>query len=137
MQPQEAWAVRLSLLPFLLTLATALSGCSTFGGGAMSQEALALRAGILAGELGEGLPENAKRAAADAEYRALEGGAAGAPVTWKISDTVQGNVVPQQPYAVGSSNCRRYTHTVSFSGQIRNAVGTACRREDGVWRPLA
>ena len=120
-----------------VVLLLSLSGCDSFGASASANLSLALRGGILSGDLGAGLPENARRSAADAEYRALEGGQTNAPVAWKISDTLQGSVVPQQPYAVGSANCRRYTHTITQAGAIRTATGTACRREDGVWRPLA
>jgi surface antigen len=106
--------------------ALVLSGCSTLE----SSDTVRL----LAGDLGAELPDKAKKRAADAEYRALEAGQTGAPVTWKLAE-VQGSVVPQQPYSVGSTNCRRYTHTITQDGMARSATGTACRR-DGVWRPL-
>ncbi len=121
---------------FCLSVAV-LTGCSTMVDGSSAKLSVPLREGILAGDIGTGLSETAKRSAADAEFRALEGGQTGAPVAWKISDTVQGSVVPQQPYAVGSANCRRYSHSITSSGQVRTATGTACRREDGIWRPLA
>jgi surface antigen len=114
--------------------ALVLSGCSTLESSDTVRLAAPLREGILAGDLGAELPDKAKKRAADAEYRALEAGQTGAPVTWKLAE-VQGSVVPQQPYSVGSTNCRRYTHTITQDGMARSATGTACRR-DGVWRPL-
>ncbi len=114
-----------------------VTGCAAMGESPSAKLALPLRDGILAGEIGTGLSEAARRNAAEAEFRALEGGQTGAPVAWKISDTVQGSVVPQQPFAVGSANCRRYSHSITSGGQVRTATGTACRREDGIWRPLA
>jgi len=115
--------------------ALVLSGCSATGNGDTARLAAPLREGILAGDLGAELTDKAKKRAADAEYRALEAGQTGAPVTWKLAE-VQGSVVPQQPYSVGSTNCRRYTHTITSDGMARSATGTACRRE-GVWRPLS
>lgn len=112
------------------------SGCATPDTGSASRLAAPLREGIIAGDLGAELPERAKKRAAEAEYKALEGGLAGAPISWKVGD-VQGTVVPQQPYSVGSINCRRYTHTITEDGKARSATGTACRREDGAWRPLS
>ena len=114
----------------------ALGGCVTLDTSGTTKLASPLREGVLAGELGTGLSERARRKAAEAEYKALEGGQAGVPVAWKLNDLVQGSVVPEQPYSVGSANCRRYTHTVSQDGVVRTGTGIACRREDGVWRPL-
>ena len=116
-------------------MALTLAGCATTGSGDTARLAAPLRDGILAGDLGTNLPDKARKRAADAEYKALEGGQTGAPVTWKVAD-IQGTVVPQQPYSVGSTNCRRYTHTITQDGAARSATGTACRR-DGVWKPLS
>lgn len=126
--------VVVSLMAALIVLA----GCSASRGGPELRLAVPLKdAGVLSGKLGAGLPEQALARAAEAEYRALEGGQTGAPVAWKHSDAVFGSVVPQQPYSVGSINCRRYSHTISVSGETRAASGTACRQENGSWRPLS
>ena len=58
-------------------------------------------------------------------------------MAWKASADVFGSVVPQQPFTVGATNCRRYAHTVSVSGRVTSAAATACRGEDGVWAPLS
>lgn len=121
----------------VLAAFAALSGCETIAGNASAARLAApLRTGLLSGELGAGLDDKATAMAAGAEYRALETGKAGSAVTWKASDTVYGSVTPQQPYAVGSTNCRRYTHTISVRGEIRSAAATACRGDDGTWSPL-
>ncbi len=122
-------------LIFMAVASLSLSSCATLDSSETMKLAAPLRDGILAGDLGAELPDKVKKRAADAEYKALEGGQTGAPVTWKIAE-VQGTVVPQQPYSVGSTNCRRYTHTITKDGIARSATGTACRR-DGVWRPLS
>lgn len=114
-----------------------LAGCTTLGSGQSSVLASSLQAGILAGEIGIGLNSSARALAATAEYEALESGRTGVPVNWKQSDRVFGNVVPQQPFSVGATNCRRYVHTINLGGTDRSAAGTACRSEDGVWEPLA
>ena len=123
---------RLAVLP----VAALVVGCTTLGAGQSSVLASSLQSGILAGEVGAGLNAPARALAATAEYEALESGRAGVPVSWKQSDRVYGNVVPQQPFSVGATNCRRYVHTVTVGGADRSAAGTACRSEDGVWEPL-
>lgn len=96
-----------------------------------------LSQGVVNGELGDMLNANARMKAAEAEYKALETGQTGMAVEWRVSDTVFGKVVPQQPYTVGKTDCRRYVHTVSSRGEVRSAAGTACRGEDGVWQPVS
>lgn len=117
--------------------AMALAACSTASGGTPSTLVTPLAGGVLSGELGESLNAKARMKAAEAEYQALETGQTGLPVNWRVSDNLQGKVVPQQPYSVGKTDCRRYVHTVNDHGAIRSAAGTACRGEDGVWLPLS
>jgi len=121
-----------------LLLLAAVAGCGANARDrGVSTVALSLKErGVLAGPLGSSLNDAALAKAADAEYRALEGGQTGVPVAWRVSDAVFGAVVPQQPFSVGPANCRRYSHSVTVSGQTRSASGTACRQEDGSWRPL-
>ena len=115
-----------------------LAGCASVASGAVNNLVEPLRSqGILAGQLGQGLPQDAVARAAEAEYRALEAGQTGAPTAWRSSDRIFGSVVPQQPYSVGPSNCRRYSHTISVNGESRQASGTACRQGNGSWRPLS
>jgi surface antigen len=83
------------------------------------------------------MDERDRRIALEAEYRALEYTQSGQPATWKSDRSGRyGTVVAAQPYRVGSQDCRQYSHTVFFSGQSRNARGTACRNPDGSWTPL-
>lgn len=120
----------------LLCLPALLTGCQTLSGTNVGVLAVPLKAGLASSEIGAGLDDRTRALAANTEYRALETGKAGAPVTWKTSDKVYGTVTPQQPYAVGTTNCRRYTHAISVNGAQRAATATACRGEDGVWTPL-
>lgn len=96
----------------------------------------ALAGGVIGGSIGRGLDTQSKDAALAAEYNALERGSAGQPVAWQGTSGTYGQVVPQQPYQVGSQNCRRYTHTIYIDGTPQEASGTACRNPDGTWQPL-
>lgn len=120
------------LVPVLTVMV--LAGCSTMQ--PSSRVSQSLISAPLAKEIGSDVPDEARRKAAEAEFRALENGLAGVPVAWRQSDDAYGTVVPQQPYSVGSANCRRFTRNMTINGEQRSQTATACRREDGVWRPL-
>ncbi len=121
----------------VVALALALTACATASGKTIAELAVPLASGPLAGDFGAGLDEAARGLAARTEYRALEGGLAGAPVNWKISTTLFGTVTPQQAFSVGSTNCRRYTHVIVQNAVTRSAAATACRDDAGIWRPLS
>ena len=113
---------------------------SQFGGGSGRIAATALGAlagGIIGDSIGQSLDRRSRQAALEAEYQALESGRPGRPVQWQGSDGVYGEVVPRETYQVGSSNCRRYTHTIYIDGVPQQASGTACRNPDGTWTPLS
>lgn len=107
------------------------------GSGRIAATALgALAGGIIGSGIGRNLDANSRQHALQAEYNALEYGRPGAPTTWQGTNGTYGEVVPQQTYQVGSSNCRRYTHTIHVDGRPQTASGTACRNADGTWSPL-
>ncbi len=111
-----------------------------FGGGSGRVAATivgALAGVVIGGSIGRGLDNRSREAALAAEYNALERGTVGQPVAWQGSNGTYGQVVPQQPYQVGSQNCRRYTHTIYIDGTPQEASGTACRNPDGTWQPLS
>ena len=114
----------------------ALGGCQTMSGVNVATLSAPLKASLVTGDLGNGLDNPTLALAANTEYRALETGRAGAGVSWRVSDKLFGTVTPQQPYTVGTTNCRRFTHAINVNGTPRAATGTACRGEDGVWTPL-
>lgn len=93
--------------------------------------------GVIGGSIGRGLDQRSKDAALAAEYNALERGSVGQPVAWQGTNGTYGQVVPQQPYQVGSQDCRRYTHTIYVDGTPQEASGTACRNPDGSWQTLS
>lgn len=139
----------------LVSLLVAVSGCTTLGGKGPAVAALppsaakpsggkvgtsivsAMNGGLIGGSIGSGLSDGEKRSALEAEYKALEYTASGQKVTWKGDQASRyGEVVPAQPYRVGSQDCRQYTHTVYNGGAGVTARGTACRNADGSWTPL-
>ena len=78
-------------------------------------------------------------AALQSEYRALEFTPPGDIVTWQgRNGGLTGQVVPSQPYRVGSQDCRQYTHTINAGSAAAPIVmrGTACRNPDGSWSLL-
>ena len=109
------------------------------GKGKVAATALgALAGGLIGANVGRKLDYASRQNALSAEYNALEYGTPGAPVNWQgTGGRTYGTVVPQQTYQVGSSNCRRYTHTIYIDGRPETANGTACRNADGSWTPLA
>ena len=111
----------------------------TLGAGDAGQSAIikSMGGGLVGGSIGAGLDDDEKSRALEAEYRALEYGQGGQPVTWKGSSTgTYGEVIAAQPYRVGSQDCRQYVHTVFQNAQPKKARGTACRNADGSWTPL-
>lgn len=79
-------------------------------------------------------------AALQSEYRALEFTPPGDIVNWQgRSGDLTGQVVPSQPYRVGSQDCRQYTHTINVPDASAPLVvrGTACRNPDGSWSLLS
>ena len=122
----------------LLAAVGSAGGCATLSANIpVAQLSQPLKSALTAGEIGQGLDERAITMAANTEYRALEAGKTGATVVWRESGKVYGSVTPQQPYAVGATNCRRYTQMVSVNGKVTTGMATACRSNDGVWAPLS
>lgn len=142
--------IRVALVSALL----AVSGCTTLSGkgptvavtpastppssGKVTTTIIsAMGGGLISGAIGNGLSETEKRSALEAEYKALEYTTSGQKVTWKGAQASRyGEVVPAQPYRVGSQDCRQYTQTVFSAGAGVTARGTACRNADGSWTPL-
>lgn len=92
--------------------------------------------GLIDGNIGKALSAADRRAALQAEYKALEYTGSGKPVNWKGSGEISGDVVAAQPYRVGSQDCRLYTQTVFADGKAQTARGTACRNSNGTWSSI-
>ncbi|MEJ1158018.1 RT0821/Lpp0805 family surface protein [Prosthecomicrobium sp. N25] len=92
---------------------------------------------ILGSDAGRGLDERDRSLSADAEYDALQYGAAGAAKEWK--NTLSGHsgiVTPGPAYSVNQYTCRDYTHRIVVGPKEEVVRSTACRQPDGSWRPL-
>ena len=95
-----------------------------------------LAKGPLSGEAGKSLAPEVYKIALKAEYDALEGGKSGKSVEWQHANGQNGKVTPFTPYQVGSSNCRRYSHSITIDGIPNQSTATACRDNAGIWTPL-
>jgi surface antigen len=92
--------------------------------------------GLLGNQIGRSMDDDARREAYEAEYRALEYGAPGAPVAWRRT-AYYGTVTPGPYYERrGYERCREYAHTVYIDGRPETARGVACRQPDGRWAPV-
>ncbi len=149
-KPVVGMKIRVALVSALL----AVSGCGTLsgkgptlaptpastppsGGKVTTSIISAMGGGLIGGSIGSSLSATEKRSALEAEYKALEYTTSGQKVTWKGDQASRyGEVVPAQPYRVGSQDCRQYTQTVFTGGAGVTARGTACRNADGSWTPL-
>jgi surface antigen len=138
--------IRMALLAGLL----ALAGCGTTSGlggkpagptvdtPPVTGGKASMVGGLVTGDIGKGLNSGDRRKALEAEYKALEYTQSGQAVNWAGDGSGRsGNVVPAQPYRVGSQDCRQYTHTIVIDGATRTARGTACRNTDGSWATLS
>lgn len=144
----DAKSVQRALTGLALALTLTLSGCLTTSGGGPGPGPITTlpkpppvvrgMAGGLAGtSVGKDLSASDLRKALDAEYKALEYTQAGQVVSWTgDAPGTSGQVAPNQPYRVGSQDCRQYSHTILSGGGSQTARGTACRNADGSWTPL-
>lgn len=119
------------------TKTTAVTTGNAFARGSVSNAVLApMGNGILGAAISQ-IAASDRRAAIEAEYKALEYAPKGEAVTWKgRSGRTSGEVTAAQPYQVGSQNCRQYSHSFTVDGAPQLVRGTACRNEDGSWTPL-
>jgi surface antigen len=110
---------------------------SSFGQGGDRAAAAVTNAamgGMIGAKIGALLDDEDRRLAYQAQIDALDNGAAGAPVPWRNPASGRhGNIVPGPAYARQGATCRGYSHTVTISGQLEIARGTACRVSDGPW----
>lgn len=109
------------------------------GGGRVAATAAgALIGGVVGQSVGRNLDDRERERAEQAEFQALEYGRPGSPVDWRGNrEGYRGEVVPGPRYRVNAYDCRDYTHRIWIGGEPQVARGTACRQEDGTWRPIS
>lgn len=94
--------------------------------------------GVVGNEIGRRMDEADRRAAMEAEYRALETGRAGIATPWRNPNSgLYGTVVPGRPYKAAGAHCRTYTHTIYINGRPETMNGRACRKPDGTWSKVS
>lgn len=86
-------------------------------------------------QFGSGLSRTERGRLSAAEAQALEFGRPGEPIAWGgDSDGASGTVSVTQPFRVGQSNCRRFSHLLTVKSKSQEWNGTACRRQGENWR---
>lgn len=148
--------MRLGGLVVLGAMGAALAGCVSTGpnegvgtmGGAVlggsgdgrvaAPAAGALVGGVAGQSIGRGLDDRDRQRAEQAEFEALDSGRPGSPVVWSGGrEGYRGEVVPGPRYRVNNYDCRDYTHRIWTGGEPQVARGTACRQDNGAWRPIS
>lgn len=108
---------------------------STFGLG--KERATPALDAFIGDKIGGVLDDGDRRLAYDAQLKALDEGAPGAPVPWRNPKSGRyGNIVPGPAYDQKGAQCRGYSHTVTINGEIEIARRTACRKPDGAWSAI-
>ncbi|WP_417680182.1 RT0821/Lpp0805 family surface protein [Roseibium sp.] len=101
-------------------------------------EAGAAIALLQSNEFGQSLDASDRRAAAEAQRRALRANGVGVAVSWENDKTGRsGQVRPGPVYQVNDTSCREFTHEMTLNGAMMTARGTACQEDDGSWRTLS
>ncbi len=133
-----------------VALAAALAGCSMTSGttnteglgsffGDPSQNVAGSEANtaisvLVNNEFGDALDPSDRRAAEDAQNRALRARGLGAAVAWQNERTGRsGQVRPGPVYTVNDTRCREFTHEMVLRGRTLQARGTACETDRGSW----
>lgn len=136
-----------------LLTATLLGGCSivsgangaggwgsSFGdprGNVSGTEASAAISVLVNNEFGEALEPSDRRAAEQAQDRALRARGVGVSVAWQNDRTGRsGRVLPGPVYSVNETECREFTHEMVLQGRVLQARGTACEMDRGDWKVI-
>lgn len=100
-------------------------------------EADSALADLLKTRPGSTLTDKDRQAAAMALGRALELRSPGGTIAWQNkSSGVSGNVIAGPVYQVNDVICRDYTHVLRLEKSEEKVRGSACREQNGTWRPI-
>ncbi|MBN9669693.1 hypothetical protein JF539_05040 [Labrenzia aggregata] len=100
-------------------------------------EAKAAYSVLVNNELGNALEPSDRRAAENAQTRALRARGVGSSVAWQNEKTGRsGQVRPGPVYFVNETSCREFTHEMVLRGRTLRARGTACETERGDWQVI-
>lgn len=86
-------------------------------------------------DFAKGLTAAERRRLTDAERQALDFGKSGEAISWSSKrGGISGSIIASQPFRVGRSDCRRFSHQMNRAGQSVAASGTACKRPGQPWK---
>ncbi len=114
---------------------------SQFGGGTGNK--VAIGAGVLAGgflgnKVGKSLDCQDQQYHYDTTQNALETQKIGETSNWVNPDSGHsGEVTPTRTYTLEGQPCRDFTQTIYLEGEVEEIKGTACRQDDGTWKPVS
>jgi surface antigen len=147
--------MRLRDTTILVVLLAGLAGCgslagthgdtagvwgSSFGarGASVANSEAGAAIALLQGqEFGEVLEASDRKAAVEAQRRALRSRGVGAAIAWNNEKTGRnGEVRPGPVYQVNKLTCREFTHEMMVDQKVLTARGTACKTENGGWKTL-
>ncbi len=142
-----------SCFALALTLSLGLAGCNTTSGptetggwgsffgdpstNVSGSEANTAISVLVNNELGNALEPSDRKAAVDAQGRALRAKGLGVSVAWQNERTGRsGQVRPGPFYFVNETRCREFTHEMVSKGKTLQARGTACETGRGTWQVI-
>ena len=114
---------------------------SQIGGGTGNK--IAIGAGVVAGgflgnKIGKSLDCQDQQYHYDTTQNALESQKTGETAKWANPDSGHsGEVTPTRTYTSEGQPCRDFTQTIYLDGEIEEIKGTACRQDDGTWKPVS
>jgi surface antigen len=114
---------------------------SQIGGGTGNK--VAIGAGVVAGgylgnQVGKSMDCQDQQYHSNTTQNALETQKVGHTSTWTNPDTGHsGEVTPTRTYTSEGQACRDFTQTIHIDGEDEEIKGTACRQEDGSWKPIS
>ncbi|HEY7646563.1 MAG TPA: RT0821/Lpp0805 family surface protein [Hyphomicrobiales bacterium] len=90
--------------------------------------------GLIGSSIGRDMDEYDRRAALEAEYRALE---YDEEEDWRNERSGhRGSIKPRRSYREAGRICREYEHKVYIDDRPEVMVGRACRQPDGTWKAV-
>lgn len=105
---------------------------------------VAIGAGVLAGglignQIAKSLTCQEQQYHQQTTQDALEYRPTGTASSWTNPDTGHsGYVTPTKTYSANDGTpCREFTQTIYVDGQYEEIQGTACRQNDGTWKPVS
>ena len=114
---------------------------SQFGGGTGNKIAIGvgvLAGGFLGNKVGKSLDCQDQQYHYDTTQNALETEKTGQTSTWANPDTGHsGDITPTRTYTLEGQPCRDFTQTIYVDGVDEEINGSACRQEDGSWKPVS